>query len=546
MQIVEVRELDGPNLFLLQPAIKLEYSIDPGEELHVSPVAADLLFSDVPDSELTASLPPAGMLALIGEIVGKLHEFCGAELPDIVSLEMETPGHFAVAFTWERRAFARALAHVAFDIAGGTMSDLEAAVEGLRDLLHAPATKADVPEMLTDAKRTIPIIAITGTNGKTTTTRLIASVLMRIGRKVGWTSSAGIMIQNEMVVKGDYTGPSGAARVFEEPGVDIAVLETARGGILLRGLGYESNDVSVITNVTADHLGLHGVHTVEGLRDVKSVVAQVTTPDGYVVLNADDPMSLSVKDRVTAKVILVSKDSQTPDLVAHLAAGGWGVYVRDSSIESAGEDGTEVITTLDQVPITFGGRAPHMVENALAATAALLASGLTVEEVRGGLAAFRNESEQNRGRLNVFRVNDGYVILDFAHNPAGLDRLLAFGRNFIEGDGRLIAVVGTAGDRTDETLREVGRIAAENANYTIFKDTAKYLRGRLPGEIMPIMHAGFEAGGGGPFEDADWERPAALRAIGMLQPNDVVALMCIEDYDFLIDHLKSIGEPYTG
>jgi cyanophycin synthetase len=229
-----------------------------------------------------------------------------------------------------------------------------------------------------------------------------------------------------------------------------------------------------------------------------------------------------------------------------MAEGGWGVYVRDGMIESAGEDGTEVIATLENVPITFGGRAPHMVENALAATAALLASGLTANEVARGLAAFHNESEQNRGRLNVFCANNGFVILDFAHNPAGLDLLLTFGRNFIEGDGRLITVVGTAGDRTDETLRDVGRLAAEKSDYTIFKDTAKYLRGRSRGEIMPIMHEGFEAGGGGPFEDAEWERPAALRAIEMMRPNDVVALMCIEDYDYLIDHLKSIGEPYTG
>jgi cyanophycin synthetase len=546
MQIVEVRELDGPNLFLLRPAIKLEYSLDPDEDVRISPPAADLLFGDIPDSELSAQLEPMPLLALIGEIVSKLHELAGAEIPDIVSLEMEESNHYVVAFSWERRAFATTLARTAFAIADGSISDLEFAAEGLRALLAESVTRPDVPEMLSDDKRTIPIIAITGTNGKTSTTRLVASILMGIGHKVGWTSSVGVLIQNDMVIDGDFTGPAGAARVFEEPGVDIAVLETARGGILLRGLGYESNDVSVVTNITEDHLGLHGVYTVGALRDVKSVVAQVTSPDGFAVLNADDPLSYSVKDRVVASVILFSKDSANQRLVDHLEAGEWGVFIRDQDIVSANADGRVVVTTLDKVPITFGGRAPHMVENALAATAALLASGLMPEEVRDGLAAFHNASGQNKGRLNVFKLERGYVILDFAHNPAGLKLLLDFAKKFVEDGGRLIAVVGTAGDRNDDALREVGRLAAVSADYTIFKDSAKYLRGRQLGEIMGYMHAGFEAAGGGAFEDSEWERTAALRAIDLMQEHDVVALMCIEDYDFLIDHLHSIGEPYSG
>lgn len=546
MQIVEVRELDGPNLFLLRPAIKLEYSVEPDEELRFSPAAIDVLFSDLPDAELSAPLTAIGLLALVAEIVSRLHELSGVASPDIASVAMEEPNHYVVAFGWERRTFAVALANTAFAIANGSLRDLELVLGELQQLATSPITQADRPEMLSDDDRKIPIIAITGTNGKTTTTRLIASVLMGIGRKVGWTSSTGVLIQQEVVVRGDYTGPSGAARVFEEPDVDIAVLETARGGILLRGLGYQSNDVSVITNITEDHLGLHGVQTVDGLRDVKSVVAQVTTPDGFVVLNADDPLSYSVRERVTAQVILTSKDESNPGLAEHLEQGKWGVYVRDGAIVSALDGEIEAVAALDQIPITFGGRAPHMVENALSATAVLLAAGVSVEEVRDGLAAFHNRSEQNRGRLNVFKVDEGYVILDFAHNPAGLGLLLAFGRRFVEGNGRLIGVVGTAGDRTDDTLRSVGRIAAERADYTIFKDTSRYLRGRESGEILLLLHEGFRSGGGGDYEDAESERPAALRALELLQTGDVVALMCIEDYDFLLDHLEAIGTPVTG
>jgi cyanophycin synthetase len=283
------------------------------------------------------------------------------------------------------------------------------------------------------------------------------------------------------------------------------------------------------------------------LRDVKAVVAQVTSPEGFVVLNADDPMSLSIRERVTASVILTSKRADHPALLEHRDAGGWILFVRDGSVISAqGDEDESTVTSLDRVPITFGGRAPHMVENTLSATGALLAAGLTEAEVRDGLAAFLPQAEQNRGRLNVFRVHDAYVILDFAHNRAGLDLLLTFGRKFVEGDGRLIAVVGTAGDRTDASMRALGQIAAKQADYTIFKDTRKYLRGREAGAMLPLMHEGFDAAGGGAAEDAEDERAAALRAVELLQPGDAVALMCIEDYDFLLEHLHSIGVPFTG
>jgi cyanophycin synthetase len=249
---------------------------------------------------------------------------------------------------------------------------------------------------------------------------------------------------------------------------------------------------------------------------------------------------------VTALVILTSKRADHPDLLEHRDAGGWVLFVRDGAIISAQGEEEETVTKLAQVPITFGGRAPHMVENALSASGALLAAGVTVEELRDGLAAFLPQAAQNRGRLNVFRVGDGHVVLDFAHNQAGLELLLTFGRQFVEGDGRLIAVVGTAGDRTDESLMMIGELAAGQADYTIFKDSRKYLRGRAPGAMLPLMHHGFDAAGGGAQEDAPDERAAALRAVEMLQPGDTVVLMCIEDYDFLLEHFQQIGSPVTG
>ena len=544
MKIVEIRELDGPNLFLLRPAIKLEIDLEGDQPQVAEPLAQSFVLepemSPLPAAGLT-TVSSERVMSLLTEIVHVIHDRIGHPRPDVVSRSMEAQNHLAVAFGWTHRKMGTGIAKLAFSILDGDVSDLEQSLARLRELAGSEPGEDDRPEMLADRDRHLPVIGITGTNGKTTTTRLIASILMRAGKKVGWTSSAGVYIQTDMVIEGDYTGPAGAARVFEEPGVDIAVLETARGGILMRGLGYESNDICVVTNVSPDHLGLHGVYTVEGLAEVKSIVARVTRPDGFVVLNAHDSRVLAMRDHTRARHFLIARDADNEETRHHIAGGGWALVVDNGEIVWSHDGVRDVLTAVNDVPIAFGGRATHMLENALCAGAACLAIGLPIDQVRSGLSAFRNRSSQNRGRLNVYDVQGTTIIVDFAHNELGLKHLLGFARTFVESGGRLIAVVGTAGDRADDVLLALGRIAADDADLVIAKDTTKYLRGRESGEILALIERGIRESGKTGYETATSETSAFERARELAREGDVVAVMCIEDYDTIIPQLEKIG-----
>ena len=333
MRLVEIRDLDGPNIFLLQPAIKLELEVTEADRSRDAIAALATSMEPLAPSDDERAAGAAGLGELLLAACASLHERAGVEFPEMRWVEMETPGHWSLAFGWERRRFALGLARLLADAATGEDVDLPTGIEHLRELLNPESDDADDrPGMIRDEDRTIPVVAVTGTNGKTTTTRLIAHILRGVGRKVGWTSTVGVFIEGEMVLEGDYTGPAGAWRVLREPGLDVAVLETARGGILLRGMACQSNDISVMINVSGDHLGLHGVQTVEGLAEVKGVVLRTTRPDGWVVLNADDPLVRAQAAGLHAPIIWVTQDPENPTVVAHRHAGGRAVVVEDGTM----------------------------------------------------------------------------------------------------------------------------------------------------------------------------------------------------------------------
>lgn len=515
MRLVEIRDLDGPNVFFLKPAIKIEFGLE-GASL-----------------DAVEALKP---------VIHHLHDLAGVVRPEIVVGPLETPEHAALAFNWHHRRFALAVADAAARVAMGESLDLEPTVARLREIVRT-TQEDDAPLLVRDAERTVRAIAVTGTNGKTTTTRLIAHVARLAGWRVGWCSSTGVYIDGVEVLHGDYSGPSGARRVLTEPGLDLAVLETARGGILLRGLAYESNDVGVFTNVSADHLGHLGVHTVEGLARVKSVVVRVTRPEGYAVLNADDPLVLAQRAVIRAQPFLVSQDAMNPGVLAHIAAGGRAVAVDAGNVVAMHGEARTIIAPVASIPITFGGRSRPMIENALCGAAACLAIGLDCDTVRRGLQSFRNTADQNLGRLNLFRAGEVMVIVDFAHNEAGLATLLDFAGMLKQPGGRIIAIIGTAGDRTDDALRGIGRIAATMSDLVIVKGTEKYLRGRDPEELIGLYLEGLQSAGKEPVAIEPLELPALLRALDLAQPGDVIAIMAHEQVEEIVAHLRQIGEP---
>ena len=347
---------------------------------------------------------------------------------------------------------------------------------------------------------------------------------------------------------GHSEGPGGAREVFDRPEVDVAVLETARGGLLLRGLGYESNEASILTNVSSDHMDLQGVHTLPELAEVKAVICRVTKPDGWVVLNADDRWVSSVARSVRGRVAFFTLQGGRSRRVArHVAAGGHAVFVRDGVMgEAHGPDDWRPIVPIAEVPITVGGAARHNVANVLAAAAGARAMGASIEDVRRGLLDFDAGAATSPGRMNVFRRGPRVVIVDFAHNEAGLAALLDVAHAIARGLRRetraapeVAAAVGTAGDRPDDTLRGMGAIAASRVDRLVLKETIKYLRGRSRASVIDELRTGAARGGArGRLDvyegeaaaltgelDRDPGRPQVLVILSHAERDDLFALL---------------------
>ncbi|HEX8745976.1 MAG TPA: cyanophycin synthetase [Pyrinomonadaceae bacterium] len=334
----------------------------------------------------------------------------------------------------------------------------------------------------------IPLISITGTNGKTTVTRMIAHALREAGAVVGMTTTDGIYIGRERIVEGDTTGPHSARTVLSDPVVEVAVLETARGGITRRGLGYDWSDIAVMTNIQPDHLGQDGIETVEDLVYIKSLVAERVREGGTLILNADDEhlarlMEADRVNRIPKQVVYFSLRDNHLLIKRHASLGGTAYFVREGLIiEARGEIEREVVRVAD-IPATMGGVAEFNVANALAAVAAARAHGLTIDQAARALISFRNE-EHNAGRGNLFRLGAGYVLLDYGHNPAALESVC---RMAMQWHGcKVTGIVGAPGDRTNELIEETGRIAARGFNRIIIKED-KDLRGRAPGEVAQLL-----------------------------------------------------------
>lgn len=345
--------------------------------------------------------------------------------------------------------------------------------------------KVLVDQVIPSGNARIPIVAITGTNGKTTTTRLIARMLSDQNLAVGMTSTDGIFIKGKCLVKGDTTGPESARTVLRHPDVQVAVLETARGGILRAGLGYDYADVAVITNVSNDHLGQYGIETLEDLARVKSLVAEVVKPHSYVVLNADDPYVVAMAKKTRGKVIYFSVNKDNIHVRRHLGLGGVAVFVRRGMILLCQGAQVYKICAVKQLPITFGGMAKHNVQNALAALAAGWALGLSTEAMQKSLQNFQSDELDSRGRLNFYNLYGVNVCVDYGHNAEGIKVIIETLKKFKP--SALVGCITVPGDRSDETIREVARVAAKGFQRLIIREDED-LRGRRPGEIARLLY----------------------------------------------------------
>lgn len=341
----------------------------------------------------------------------------------------------------------------------------------------------------------IPIFAITGTNGKTTTTRLIAHILRNSGRAVGFTTTDGTYIGNEQILTGDNTGPVSAQLVLKDPTVEVAVLETARGGIIRSGLGFDYCDVGVVLNVAADHLGLKDVNTLEDLARVKSVVPRAVGKRGYAVLNAEDELVYQMKELVSGTVVCFSLDENNPNIVRRAERGRISCVYENGYITILKGKWKVRIEKVVNIPLTYGGKAEFMIQNVLAATLACFVHGVSIEDIRVGLTTFNAGLAQTPGRLNFIDVGQATVLMDYAHNPAGFRSLVRFISKLPHKYRTVILTV--PGDRRDEDIREMGQIAGEAFDRIVIR-SGHYLRGRSADEVARLLGEGIAGSGRNP------------------------------------------------
>jgi len=395
--------------------------------------------------------------------------------------------------------------------------------------------------------RDVPVALVTGSNGKTTVTRLTAEIIAASGRAGGHTSTDGIKVGGELLEAGDFSGPGGARRLLRDQRVEMAVLETARGGLLRRGLTVDRAEAAVVTNIAEDHLGESGVYTLADLAAAKLVVARALGDSRPLVLNADDPALVAAADGLVCPVAWFSLDAEHPVLRAARTRGQRTAFLSGRQLVLGAGNALRTVTTVDRVAMTVGGAARHNVANALAA--ALLASslGLPDDAIASGLAALTNTPAGNLGRLNAFEFGSLRAFVDFAHNPHGITALMEMARA-LPAERRLV-VIGQAGDRDDHAILELARTAwSGRPDMVVVKEMPAYLRGRPAGEVTGMLLA--ELRRLGAREDqlnlAVGEMGAVRQALGWAREGDLLLLTVHSDRDSVLRFLQRlVAEAWT-
>ena len=534
--------LEGPNLYFPRAAIKLTLDltgvIDAPEDRALR-FAARIGLPRARPGEPGSGFRQRFAARAVGRLVRHIAGEAGTTRLAVRVRPTHDVHQIVVAYPWRSRNRAEALGRAVAEV-------LDALPDPSFDQLISDAAgrvrAAEPGPGPTTLRPRIPIVAVTGTNGKTTTSRMVAHIARTHGLHVGWSSTDGIYIDGVLVEPGDYSGPSGAGRVLAHPEVQLAVTETARGGILLKGIGVAYNNVSVFTNVSADHLGLHGIDTVDQLAEVKGIVSRITRPDGWAVLNADDPRVLATRTSIRARPWVFSRDPDSPALREVLSEGGRATTVIDGwvCVMEADNDPEPLVEVVD-IPMTLAGLSRFNVENALGAASAALGVGLPREAVIAGLTSFRPDPEHNPGRMNIFSRDDVSVVIDLAHNEAGLEALLEIMNGVRRPGARLLLGLGAVGDRQDDLVESLGEMGARDADVAAIAHKARYLRGRSTDELDELFRRGAARVGVEELPSYPTEVAGLAALVDQAKPGDVVGLMCHEDRQGVYDWLAGAG-----
>jgi cyanophycin synthetase len=553
--VTEVRVLEGPNLYFARPAVKVSLRC-PGylgaDEEHLRELGHRLGLRGVRPGAADSDQRQRFVMRLGAHVVRLVAQGSGTTRLAVRTRTGSTRDQVVVAFPWRWRgrgvALGESLATALGPLVDGTQAEGEA---GIRTAVARVSAAEPGARPVLGTPR-IPVASVTGTNGKTTTTRLLAHIGMTAGLVTAWSSTDGVLAQGELLEEGDYSGPAGARAVLAAPGVQLGVLETARGGLLLKGMGVSANDVSVVTNVSEDHLGQQGIDTVDQLAEVKAIVTRVTKPAGWVVLNGDDPRVWAMRGGARGRPWAFSLDPDSPALRESLNAGGRAATVLDGDLVvlSPGADPDHLVPVVD-VPVTLSGLSVHNTANALAAAAAALGLGLPRAAVVEGLRTFAPDPLHNPGRMNVYSVpaprgGTATVILDLAHNEAGLEALLRVAEGLRPPGAVVHLGLGTGGDRTDDILEALGELAGRRADRVTVVHKEHYLRGRSMQNLEDHLRVGLARVGVGEVDSCPTELDGLLALVSTASDGDVLAVMCHADRAVLHDWLTTHGATVDG